>query len=312
MEISSVVREETSFLQGGDVRSQYGQNIGVSNKRIVYRSDSAREFMEKYTEYNEDDYIAFVSAKLAEKWAENMQAMRKFSGDDLNKDTVDWALKAAKITVAPCHVEGENIKVAKEILVANWAHGGEFAKIAGFDEGDIRRIRAKADVHAMLHEDYRKNLDNEKIDFASPLMEKYWNFKANGCDAADKDCFALAEDWIKTAQLFIRASGDNELTEDILYESALQVRQHNPLAKNSYDENVLKIRDDYYNRVVQAMICCWKQGENVGKIHSTDNVSIAKIRKFPVKDSSFKCYMKGKGYVFLQYALDRVRTKIHQ
>jgi len=312
MEVSSSVYEETSFFQGAVVRSYNGKNVWLPSGRIAYCSESSRSFMQKFTEYNEDDYIAFVGLKLAEKWALNMQTVRRFSGDDLSKDVIESSLNAAKITITPYHVEEENVNVAKEILIAHWAYGNEFAKAEGLDEQDVRRIQGKATVQTMLHENYTKSLKDEKIDFSTPLMEKYWNFKAVGGDVIDKDCFDLASDWIKVAQLFMKATGDKELTEDILYESALQVRKHNTLLKTENDSNVLKIRDDYYNRVVQAMICCWKQGENVGKIHSTDDANIAKIRRFPVRDSSFKCYMKGRGSVLWQYAVEKVRAKIRE
>ena len=311
MEINSVMSEETSFLQGGGVRS-YRNGKYVHAGRIVYRSDSVQNFMQNFTRYNEDDYIAFVGLELAKNWAANMQVVRMFSSESLSKESIYNCLEAAKVTIAPYHAEEENVKMAKEILIAHWAYGKEFAKADGFDEQDVERIQAKADMQAILHKNYEDALESEEIEFSTPLMEKYWNFKSSNCDVADKDCCALAGDWIKAAQLFMKAENSKELTEDILYESALQVREHNPLAKTTYDGNVLKIRDDYYNRVVQVMICCWKQGEEVGKIHSTDNTSIAKIRKFPVKDRSFKNYMRGRGSVVWQYAIEKLYSKIYE
>ena len=311
MEIGYSGYEETSFLQGDGVRSRFAVRIGNPVGEVLYRSDSNRRYMHNFTVYNENDYIAFVGLELAEKWAKNMQIMYDSDGV-LDKDTVARSLVLAKEMVVPYHIDEENLRMATEILVAHWAYGEEFGRIICLSDDEMRRIRAKAEVQTLLDGHYGQVLENQKINFSSSMTEKYWNFKSFSCDVVDRDCFDLAGDWIKVAQLFMQKIGETELTEDILYESALLVRQHNPLAKTAFSSNVLKIRDDYYNRTVQAMICCWDRGEDVGRIHSTDNTSIAKIRKFPSRDNAFKCYMRDKSPSILHYAVGRLIAKIHE
>jgi hypothetical protein len=315
MEINAAYCGETVLLtEETRPNNALSAKSNLGSEKMLYRSESDRNFIRDFICQKNDDYIACIGFKLAEKWAENMQLMMKSqTGENqLDAEKVAKSLEMAKERIAPCYISQENTAVAKAALVAHWVYGEEFGELVDFKSEEIQQIRGIAEVQVMLHKNYETALMNEKISFDSPIAARYWDFKINGCDVIDKDCFALAGDWIKVSQLLMKAAKVPYLSDNILYESGLLVRRYNPLAMTSDTDNILKIRGDYYQKVVQAMICCWDKGKEVGRIHSTDDKNVAAIRHFPYKDSSFMLYAKRKRAGLLGYFVDKLAAKVNE
>lgn len=283
------------YLSFGESVSVVDSNVMFTEKLfdladIRYRSDSGHCFMKSFLFYN-DDYIAVVGYNLAEKWLQNMQFLLYDKNEKFDQQLILKAKNMAKESLKPRYVAEENVALAVKLIISSWNRGREFGEKLNLPSEEIDRIQSHADFSFALHHDYKKVLQSEKIKFSSERAEKYWNFKKNSCDVRYVDAISLAEDWIKITQIYMKLDNTKKISPSLLHESALYVRRHNELAnKMANSNNVLKISDDSYQRVVQMMLCCWEQGENVAQIHSSEDKIAAKIRRFPFKDASFRQY----------------------